>query len=186
MTKEERKKIVKKVFIDAFWSIASIKGIAKVSVENVVKKSGYNRATFYRYFKDINQVIDEFEDNIIEQTVEIFHKVIFDKDYSEILDSFIKFDDLLYNQYNAIAFYREGVDFSFKLKNIVYQSYLDYPPFEKLDEIERNLVIEFCFGVLRNTYLYCKKEKGNIDYKKVFEIVRRYMLSGLKDFFNPS
>ena len=44
--------------IEAFLVIARDKNGAKVTVEDVVNKSGYNRTTLYRYFRSMKQLCD--------------------------------------------------------------------------------------------------------------------------------
>ena len=55
----------KKNIMDAFWQLYKAGGISKVSVTRICSLAGYNRSTFYVYFQDIYEVLDEIEAMII-------------------------------------------------------------------------------------------------------------------------
>ena len=48
--------------IDACFEL--IKAGQKATVGDIAKKAGYNRCTFYRYFSDVRQLLDQIEDEI--------------------------------------------------------------------------------------------------------------------------
>lgn len=50
---------------DAFWNLYCIHGIEKVTVKDIASRAGYNRGTFYQYFKDARDVLDEIEKSLI-------------------------------------------------------------------------------------------------------------------------
>lgn len=54
----------KQNFIDAFWKLYAEKDIRKITVNEIAKEAGYNRNSFYRYFKDIYDVLEQEEERI--------------------------------------------------------------------------------------------------------------------------
>lgn len=54
----------------AFWKLYGKKGIEKIAVKEVTDLAGYNRGTFYLYYKDIYQLLDEAEEELLEQMKE--------------------------------------------------------------------------------------------------------------------
>lgn len=52
--------------IDAFWELAALHGIDKVSISAIAKKASVNRGTFYVYFSDIYDLLDQAEAEIID------------------------------------------------------------------------------------------------------------------------
>lgn len=53
--------------IDAFWSLYTQKGIEHISVKEITDLAGCNRGTFYLYFKDIYDILNQIEDALIPQ-----------------------------------------------------------------------------------------------------------------------
>lgn len=52
-------------FMDVFCELYSQKPIEKISVQEIAKKSGYNRSTFYQYFTDIYELLDSVENDLL-------------------------------------------------------------------------------------------------------------------------
>jgi AcrR family transcriptional regulator len=57
MTRQERKLSVKRLFIDATMTIIQEEGLEEVSIRKVAKITGYNSATLYTYFKNLDHLI---------------------------------------------------------------------------------------------------------------------------------
>lgn len=57
----------KENFLQAFWMLYKQKGIDGISVSDLVKSAGYNRSTFYEYFKNIRDLLDRIEDSLLEE-----------------------------------------------------------------------------------------------------------------------
>ena len=44
----------------------SKKPIGKITVQEITKKAGYNRCTFYQYFSDIDEILDYIENDVLD------------------------------------------------------------------------------------------------------------------------
>lgn len=55
----------KQNLIDAFWPLYCEKRIEKITVREIAQKAGYNRGTFYEYFTDVYDVLDQIEQSLI-------------------------------------------------------------------------------------------------------------------------
>lgn len=51
--------------IDAFWELAAIQGIDRVTISATAKRAGLNRGTFYVYFADMPDLLKQIEDEIV-------------------------------------------------------------------------------------------------------------------------
>lgn len=47
--------------MEAFWKLYATGGMSKVSITKVCQIAGYNRSTFYAYFKDVYDILDTIE-----------------------------------------------------------------------------------------------------------------------------
>jgi AcrR family transcriptional regulator len=50
---------------EAFWQIYCEKGLEKTTVKEITAKAGYNRSTFYEYFIDVYDVLDQIENSLL-------------------------------------------------------------------------------------------------------------------------
>ena len=53
--------------INAFFKLAKVNPISKIKVKHVTDLANYNRCTFYQYFEDIYDLLDQAENMLIEQ-----------------------------------------------------------------------------------------------------------------------
>lgn len=58
-------------FIEAFFVLYEKKPIEKISIRELSEKAGYNRSTFYQYFKDIYDLFYQIEDDMVHYMKEI-------------------------------------------------------------------------------------------------------------------
>jgi AcrR family transcriptional regulator len=52
--------------VNAFWDLYCEKDINKITIKEITDRAGYNRATFYIYFKNAQQVLDYVENQLYE------------------------------------------------------------------------------------------------------------------------
>lgn len=69
-------KQTKKNIVESFWRLYEKKPIEKITVREICECSGYNRATFYRYFTDVYQIKDETCKVISENASKYYDKFI--------------------------------------------------------------------------------------------------------------
>lgn len=55
----------RKNLMDAFWKLYQIKSVENISIREITDIAGYNRGTFYLYFKDIYDVLDNIEKDVL-------------------------------------------------------------------------------------------------------------------------
>ncbi len=56
----------RKNLMDSFWKLYLVKPLEKISVREITDIAGYNRGTFYLYFKDVYDVLEQTENEILE------------------------------------------------------------------------------------------------------------------------
>lgn len=50
----------------AFWSLYAERPIAKISIKEITDRAGYNRGTFYLYYKDVYDILEQIEQDILD------------------------------------------------------------------------------------------------------------------------
>ncbi len=80
--------------VDSFWKIYCEKGIKQITVKEIIEIAGYNRSTFYVYFKDTYDVLEFIENRILasceEQIMSCFMLGIAEKDSREFIKLFVE------------------------------------------------------------------------------------------------
>ena len=61
-----RVKLTKKMIFEAFLSILKRKSMAKMTVKEICVLAGINRTTFYKYYKDTYDLLEQIEDELID------------------------------------------------------------------------------------------------------------------------
>lgn len=61
-----RVKLTKKMIFEAFLNILKNKPIAKTTVKEICAFAGINRTTFYKYYKDTYDLLEQIEDELID------------------------------------------------------------------------------------------------------------------------
>jgi len=67
-------KVTRQNLIDSFWLLYCKKSIEKITVKEICDVAGYNRSTFYVYFKDAYEILAEIEEQTI--IVEDFKNIV--------------------------------------------------------------------------------------------------------------
>lgn len=75
---------------DAFWSLYAEKSIDKISIREITERAGYNRGTFYLYYKNVHDILAQIEAELMDDIRSLYHKkdlraVIQDKQQLELL-----------------------------------------------------------------------------------------------------
>ncbi len=83
----------KQNLIDAFWEIYCEKRIDKITVKEITQKAGYNRSTFYEYFIDVYDVLEQIELSIIPNINELPPIATSKGNFGMPLDLFMKLYD---------------------------------------------------------------------------------------------
>lgn len=60
---------------DAFWRLYTELPISKIGVKEVCALAGYSRGTFYRYYRDVYEVLEQIEREILEQFEMRFNRI---------------------------------------------------------------------------------------------------------------
>jgi AcrR family transcriptional regulator len=102
----------RKAFIDAFFTLYTKRAIEKITINELARKAGYNRCTFYQYFKDIYELLTYIEDIVISQVKENFMINIEHRHFNEtFISAFTKlheekaeYVDLLFGNSNSLRF----------------------------------------------------------------------------------
>ena len=69
MQQAERREATRRALIDAFWQEYIRPGRTHVTVTSLCARTGFNRSTFYVYFTDIADVLNQAEEELLDELV---------------------------------------------------------------------------------------------------------------------
>ncbi|MCD8013206.1 MAG: TetR/AcrR family transcriptional regulator [Lachnospiraceae bacterium] len=69
-------KHTRQCFLDAFWSLLGEKPISKIAVNELTRRTTYNRGTFYEYFLDIDDLVANAEAELLEEVKQTILQVM--------------------------------------------------------------------------------------------------------------
>lgn len=109
----------------AFWSLYERKPLSDITVKQITNAADYNRGTFYLYFDNTRQVLDQIEDDVIEAIVggrdvnSMLSFLLLQRPIGEELESFSKIF-MEHQRYLLVLFGDDGDPaFARKLKSAI-------------------------------------------------------------------
>jgi len=136
----------KQNLIDAFWSLYCEKRIEKITVKEITQKAGNNRGTFYEYFIDVYDVLEQIEQSLIPALDELPPFTMPNHNMGMPLNKFLKLYEQNSKYYSVLLGDNGDPSFASKLKNstkpMLKQAFsVDYA----MDEIELDFILEYWF-----------------------------------------
>jgi AcrR family transcriptional regulator len=164
--------------IQAFWSLYRQKKIEHITIKNITTRAGYNRSTFYEYFVDINDVLNQFEDTLLEYMKE----QILDSLEGGLNDDIIqKLADVYESKgdYLGILLGENGdPNFAKKLKTVMRSTLVGtFRLPEK--EIRTSYIFEFGMSAIIGTVTHWYHSKRDLPSKEMVRLLRSMLERGI-------
>lgn len=146
--------------MNSYWKL--YKKENKITIEKICANAGYERTTFYRHFKDIPDLLDQLENEVIDNIKDrIKNKNSKNSSNDIIYDGFKRFSDN-YGEY-IVVFHKKGnINFYNKFKELIKKDVFDYLNYDIHDEDKKEILFEFVFSSLINSYIYWCSHKDVI------------------------
>lgn len=170
----EVKAKTKQNLIDAFWKLYEEKSIEKIRIQEITNLAGYHRGTFYEYFIDIYDILNQEEDTLIQELKEkgsdVHHSLQDDDFFKKITDFYLKNGKHL----NLLIGTGGDPDFIHRMKKTLY------PQFRKIiglsDSYTSELVYEFGISGILMAFHYWYENKDRMSIEDFTSIL--YSLIG--------
>lgn len=165
---------------DAFWSLYCENRIEKIAVKGIASKAGYNRGTFYEYYKDVQDVLEDIENSLIPTLHELPPVSIPTGNLGMPLDTFLD----LYEQNNKYYFVLLGENgdpaFASKLKNAIKPTIMQvFSNRSNVDQREMDYILEYTLSAMIGIMSYWFKQTDALEKEKLHELVYRLMEQGV-------
>ena len=169
----------KKIFIDAFCIINRQKPIEKITINEISRKAGYNRCTFYKYFNDIYDLQDKMEDIAINQIKYNFQNRINRENFSEtFIEAVIKTQTEQAHIYEILLNSSNITHFTEKIKIEVapiFMKIFNLP----VDDIKSDYIFEMYFSTVISAIRCWISNDRNSPLEKFSHFIREVLTKGV-------
>jgi len=164
--------------IQAFWSLYRQKAIEHISVKDITTQAGYNRSTFYEYFVDIYDVLNQLEDALLEYLKE----QVLDTLGGGLNDDIIqKLADVYDTKGEYLSRLLGGMGdpyFASKLKSVMRTALLNAFRLPE-DDIHTAYIFEFGMSAIIGTITYWYNNQKEIPSKELVRLIRSMLTMGI-------
>lgn len=165
--------------MQCFWDLFRQKGIDKITVSELSEMAQINRSTFYVYFKDVYDVLDQIEQCYLPDGVKLFEQFKDLKDKDLIYQKFLTMFDASYLEIAFLLSEHGDPNFVLKLKNslrpVFRQSMLkQYQTHKNFD-----LTVEFILSSMIGVITYWANHTNEISSKELFDHLHSLYIYGV-------
>ena len=168
----------KKNLVYSFWQLYKTNDLNKITISNISKKANYERTTFYRYFIDINDILEYLENDIIEN-LKTSIKNRFEKTKGISIDRFKSFTGV-YGEYIVVFHEKGNKSFYNKFKVFIKDTVYDYFNFNIKDENIKEFLFEFMFSSLINSFAYWYRNQNIMSLESFVLLLNGMLLNTAK------
>lgn len=162
--------------IDAFWELYCEKRIEKITVREIATKAGYNRSTFYEYFADVYDVLDQIEESLLPNIEDMPPLLVTPNDSAVPIDSFIKLYSNSSKYYTVLLGDNGDPSFAGKIKNGIKAKLLEQLN-EKETSLELDYALEYILSAMIGILTYWFKNNENIQKESLINLMYELMNS---------
>lgn len=170
----------RKNLIDAFWCLYCENRIEKITVKEITQKAGYNRGTFYEYFTDVYDILEQIEESLIPTLNELPPITIANENMGMPIDIFMKLYEENSKYYSVLLGDNGDPAFVSKLKNstkpILKQAFSEN---HGLDPIELDFILEYVLSAMIGIMSYWFKQDKVLTAEDLIALMQDIMENGV-------
>ncbi len=174
----EKTQQTKEKLINAFWELYCENKIEKITVKAITDKSGYYRSTFYEYFSDVYELLEEIENNLLKKHRSTMEEICETKDLSRVKEL-------------AFGFCKENVEvlaillgpngdpeFYSSIKKHILRCIKEILHIDS-DNKEIQISLEIVSGAIISALTYWYQNQDTVDLQELFNTVIRFTKYGV-------
>jgi AcrR family transcriptional regulator len=171
--------------MEAFWQIYCKTRIEKITVKEITARAGYNRSTFYEYFTDVYDVLEQIENSVLPR-----HEGLMPHDPASMTTASLPIDELtqMYekNKKYYVVLFGENGDPSFQSKFKNYIKVMLKQHFEEqgiVENLEIEFALEYTLSAMIGVLTYWFRLDSPPPINKLFELMSELIHHGLIHVF---
>lgn len=163
--------------IDAFWSIYRKKSIEKIRVQEITDLAGYHRNSFYRYFTDIYDLLDQVEDKIINEIIETTDSGLIYDDKNTTVKRFLKVWEENDEYLKILADEKHGSHFQLKMTKAYKKAHREMFVYSENEYEDDYIWEQHIAGTISALMHYYRDGKG-LSLEEVMNLMMEFRDSG--------
>lgn len=181
---DRRVKYTKKVIKETLIELLEEKELNKITVSELCEKSDINRATFYRYYMDIYDLLEKLEQELIDELKEIipsYSNYSIGEVIKEFLNVFLENKKLV----KIIFSNRQNIYYLNRFFNYIYERFKD-KWFESVDmnEEDKSLAAVYAFNGTLGVINYWIQNDFEEDVDLISNVIEKICYNGLSGYKN--
>ena len=169
----------RKAFVDAFCALYKVKPMETITIQELTLRAGYNRCTFYQYFKDVYDLLAYLEDTII---AHIKKNIVANIQRGDLIDNFIfSFTKLLEGKQAYIEVLLDNPNssrFAHRLKSEMIPIFMEQFHLSAKDARTR-YILEFYLPAIISIIGYWIHSRRNIPTEELGALIRGLLEEGI-------
>lgn len=158
--------------IDAFLSLYATRRIDKITVREITNKAGYNRGTFYEYFRDVYDVLEQIEAEALPSFEELPPMMDSGEISPVFVTSFLSLYREKFSVYDVLMGDNGNPAFQRKLKNSIKATLIEMLSKKvKGNLIEVDLMLEYILSGLIGILIYAFQNRQNIPEEQLISTI---------------
>ena len=182
---DRRVKYTKLVIEDTFLSLLEKKDISSITVTELCEKADINRATFYRYYIDIYDLLKKIQDDFINEIkasdpmINLPNYTVYNytKDILEIFKKNRKLVKLLFDTNNNVYFLNEVLEVAYDKCTKKW-----FSKFPDMDEEEITYAAVFVFNGALGAINYWIKNDFDQEIDDIARYIKNLTLDGIRKY----
>lgn len=177
-----KKKNTKQRIMDAFWDIYTQKRIEKITVKEITLKAEINRSTFYEYFLDVYDVLEQIELSLIPNINELPPIKINDTNFGMPADLFIKLFGEKEKYYVVLLGENGDPSFNKKFKESIKPIISGLLKDTDHESKKLDFVIEYLLSAMAGIMQYWFENKDSLTAEEIIELTSTLMDKGVSEY----
>jgi AcrR family transcriptional regulator len=175
---------------EAFFELYEKKKIERISIKEITEIAQLNRGTFYVYYKDIYDLLEKTEDELIEELMEavsnLIPRILRDEDLNPFLPPLEFY--LRYSKILKILLGTNGdPNFIFKIKSIIKKTLREIFKKENIPPVEHlEYVMEYVSSAQIGIISYWLQNDMEIPIQTLGNMIKQIMLHGPVGFLRET
>ena len=164
--------------IEAFWSLYRQRKIEHITIQDITDKAGYTRSTFYEYFQDIYDVLNQLEEALLEYQKEQVLKSLESGPNDNLVQNLAEVYESKGDYLSILLSENGDPHFAQKMKAIMRPALVKALGMSEKD-IHTAYIFEFGLSALIGTLTYWYNTKKEIPAKELVGLMSSMLATGI-------